>query len=119
MMDQGFVERMADSLRGLRSGIVSNLANTDKDFKEIAGGIDPKDAADSAADAIDQKNLAALSAQELSRLKLINAALARVAENRYGICVKCGREIPQARLEAIPYATMCVECKSREERRFS
>jgi DnaK suppressor protein len=35
----------------------------------------------------------------------------------YGICDMCGDRIPVARLEALPYAELCVKCKSRGERR--
>ena len=45
----------------------------------------------------------------------IDAALARVADGTYGICVSCGRAIPAGRLEARPMATMCVECAGRAQ----
>ena len=35
----------------------------------------------------------------------------------YGICERCGKKIGVARLEAVPFAALCIECKSREERR--
>jgi DnaK suppressor protein len=40
----------------------------------------------------------------------VHDALARIEAGTYGICELCGRAIPQARLEAIPYATHCKEC---------
>jgi len=43
----------------------------------------------------------------------VDAALARMDAGTYGICVSCGRRIPEARLEARPMATMCVECAAR------
>ena len=45
----------------------------------------------------------------------IDAALDRVAEGTYGVCVSCGRAIPAGRLEARPMATMCVECAGRAQ----
>jgi len=33
-------------------------------------------------------------------------------EGRYGVCDKCGKNIPKARLEVIPWAALCVTCKS-------
>jgi DnaK suppressor protein len=42
-------------------------------------------------------------------------ALERVAEGTYGRCQQCGKPIPQVRLEAIPYATYCVECEREIE----
>ncbi|MDR2028346.1 MAG: TraR/DksA family transcriptional regulator, partial [Treponema sp.] len=49
--------------------------------------------------------------------KLIDSALTRIQQGKYGLCMKCGKRIPQDRLEAIPYALMCIECKTAEERR--
>ncbi len=53
----------------------------------------------------------------MKRLQLIDSALARIENGKYGICMKCGKKIPRERLEAIPYALLCVECKTREEKR--
>ncbi len=46
----------------------------------------------------------------------IDAALARIQEGTYGTCRTCGQPIAEERLEAIPYATQCIDCKRREER---
>jgi DnaK suppressor protein len=48
-----------------------------------------------------------------SRLGEIDEALARLDEGTYGTCVVCGREIPKARLEAVPWAASCVECGAK------
>lgn len=45
----------------------------------------------------------------------IERALERVANGTYGICVRCGQPIAQARLEAVPAADLCIACKEREE----
>jgi DnaK suppressor protein len=46
----------------------------------------------------------------------IDAALGRIEEGTYGTCVNCGNEIPLARLEAYPWASLCIECKRKAER---
>lgn len=48
-------------------------------------------------------------------LEQIERALARIAEGMYGVCVRCGDRIPEARLEAVPEAELCITCKEREE----
>jgi RNA polymerase-binding protein DksA len=108
---------MEKSLTDLKTEIVSNLIVSNEDFKEIVEGMDPKDLADIASDDIDRKMIEAIGAQDLKRLKLIDSALTRIKQGKYGLCVKCGKRIPQDRLEAIPYALMCIECKTMEERR--
>ena len=116
-MDQELVARMEKSLTDLKMEIIANLVASNEDFKEIVEGMDPKDLADIASDDIDRKMIEALGSQDLKRLKLIDSALTRVQQGKYGLCVKCGKRIPQERLEAIPYALMCIECKTAEERR--
>ena len=69
------------------------------------------------SDKIDATLLDAISTKDLNRIKLIDNALTRIEQGKYGLCVKCGKPIAQARLEAIPYALMCINCKSEDERR--
>jgi RNA polymerase-binding transcription factor DksA len=57
-----------------------------------------------------------MGTQDLNRLKLMDNALARIEQGWYGLCMRCGKLIPQARLEAIPYAVLCIDCKSAEEK---
>jgi RNA polymerase-binding protein DksA len=45
----------------------------------------------------------------------IDAALKRIEDGTYGTCVNCGGEIPLARLEAQPWASLCIDCKRRAE----
>jgi RNA polymerase-binding protein DksA len=116
-MNQDFISQIKQSLTILKTGIISNLIASSEDFKEIVEGMDPKDLADVASDDMDRKMIEALGSQELKRLKLIDSALTRIEQGKYGLCVKCGKRIPQDRLEAIPYALMCIDCKTAEERR--
>ena len=46
----------------------------------------------------------------------IEAALTRIEVGTYGICTNCGEPIPAERLEAVPWATTCIDCKRKEER---
>lgn len=45
----------------------------------------------------------------------IQDALTRIDEGTYGLCTKCGRPIGEERLEAVPYATLCIEDKRAQE----
>jgi DnaK suppressor protein len=49
------------------------------------------------------------------RRQSIDEALTRLHEGTYGICADCGIEISEKRLQAVPFAKLCVECQSREE----
>ena len=54
----------------------------------------------------------ALSAQARAAVEEIDRALAKIEAGTYGTCEQCGQPIPKARLKALPYATLCVACKS-------
>lgn len=116
-MDKKFVDRMKASLENLKKEIIDKLISESSEFREILEDMDPKDLVDIAAEDIDRKTIEALGAQELKRLRSIDAALSRIENERYGLCAKCNKKIPAERLEAIPYALMCIECKSSDERR--
>jgi RNA polymerase-binding protein DksA len=47
----------------------------------------------------------------------IDAALQRIENGTYGTCVNCGEPIAQERLEALPWATLCIDCKRKDELR--
>ena len=115
--EQDFIERMEKILSDQKREIISNLLASNEDFKEIVEGMDPKDLVDVASDDIDRKMIEAIGAQELKRLRMIESALSRIQQGKYGFCIKCSKKIPYERLEAIPYAIMCIECKTAEEKR--
>ncbi len=57
-----------------------------------------------------------LASMEGDILEELDEALDRIDDGSFGTCVICGKEINQKRLEAIPYAKLCIECKSNEEK---
>ena len=61
---------------------------------------------------VDRERDLALSAQALGAVEEIDHALAKLDSGTYGICENCGRTILKARLEALPYARLCIDCKS-------
>jgi RNA polymerase-binding transcription factor DksA len=62
--------------------------------------------------AVERERDLALSAQARAAVDEIDAALAKIADGTYGTCEQCGKTIPKERLRAIPYAALCVSCKS-------
>ena len=116
-MDQAFVEQMKKSLLDMKTEILQNLVAEDEEFRDIVDNDDSKDLVDIASTDIDKKTLEALGAQEMKRLRLIESALARVENGRYGICLKSGKQIPKERLKAIPYALYRIEQQNEFERK--
>jgi len=67
-------------------------------------------------DALQQQNMAKSTMRNVeSRIKLVNAALAKFAEGDYGYCESCGDEIASARLQVNPEAPCCFACQSQQE----
>jgi len=54
--------------------------------------------------------LDALEGSAVGEIADIRAALRRIDEGTYGICARCGEDIAEKRLEALPYATECIDC---------
>jgi len=50
------------------------------------------------------------------KIEQIEEALRMLKEGRYGICQRCGQRIPKRRLKAIPFATLCIKCKEKQEK---
>jgi DnaK suppressor protein len=73
-------------------------------------------------DALDEVQLAAereLTTRSLERqaglLRNVRAALDRLADGTYGTCLQCDEEISQKRLNAVPWATLCISCQERAD----
>ncbi len=116
-MDKAFVEEMRAELIKQKEEIMHSLMSESDDFNAIVKAKQPKDLADIAADDIDRNTLETLSSNDVKRLRLIDSAISRIENERYGLCMRCNKKIPKERLKAIPYALMCIECKSNDERK--
>lgn len=117
IMTAEFLEEMKSKLKEQRGTILNSLAGQSNDMRELVKTVESGDEADVAADAIDRTLLTALGTQDAKRLQQIDNALDRIYQGKYGRCVICGKEIPEERLKALPYALMCVSCATAQERR--
>ncbi len=72
--------------------------------------------ADSATATLDREVDFTLEENAEQVLHAIDAALERIEAGTYGLCTRCGKPIATERLEALPYATLCIEDKRLEER---
>ncbi len=100
----------------LRSLIHDALIESKReDYLELAGSV--HDSGDeSVADLLEGLNLAQRE-REVEELTDVEAALARIAGSRYGICLDCGAVIAPDRLQAWPTAKRCIACQTRYETR--
>jgi RNA polymerase-binding protein DksA len=75
----------------------------------------PLHPADVATDHSEQEKTMGLLEREQQTLHEITAALARIEQGIFGRCEECADEIPEARLEAVPYARHCIDCARQIE----
>lgn len=71
--------------------------------------------ADQGTDEFSYEQLLNLVKSESRYLYRVEEALQRIDEGSYGKCELCGNDIGKARLEALPYTRMCIECAEKEE----
>jgi len=48
------------------------------------------------------------------RLSEVKSALSHIEDNTYGVCKNCGKKIPEERLEAMPSASLCIDCNRKK-----
>jgi DnaK suppressor protein len=107
------LEGEAIGLRADIAEVASRIAERLGDAVASAGD----DEADTAANAFEREHSLALTQNAQDLLSQTERALQRIDAGTYGVCESCGKAIGKARLLAFPRATLCVECKQREERR--
>ncbi len=89
--------------------LVSKLNEIDEDLKEHGTEADFEErATETAGDEV----LEGLGVQGLKEAQQIKAALKRIEDGRYGICVQCDEDIPEKRLELLPHTPLCMSCMS-------
>lgn len=79
------------------------------DLRQEDGAL-PSDWEEQATALENSEVLEALDEQTRQEIQHVQAALERIAQGTYGICVRCGNHIPTRRLEALPYSTRCISC---------
>jgi RNA polymerase-binding transcription factor DksA len=119
--DRGDIEdpdRLRADLLAARAEAVAQRDARTADFEEFVDGADLVNTDDEhdpegATIAFERAQVIALRDDAVRRIGLIDDALARMDAGTYGRCVGCGRQIPPARLAAIPGVETCVDCAAR------
>jgi len=76
----------------------------------------PISSAENASDTYEQDFAFMSMESEEELMRKVDRALQRVREKTYGECEECNKDINPERLEALPWATMCIKCQEMEER---
>lgn len=116
-----FLEKQKNRLLQLRDGMLDSMSGVARDnLRSRAEGSEASafgmHQADAGSDAYDRDFALSLLSQEQDALYEIDEALKRIDLGSYGVCEMSGKPIPHARLEAIPFARLTVECQSQIEK---
>ena len=93
-----------------------DVVEGDESAGELSSAAGDQHLADHAAELVDREVDSSLEENAEQIANEIEVALGRIDEGTYGTCARCGKDIPEERLEAVPYAILCVDCKRLEER---
>jgi DnaK suppressor protein len=116
MARQNALLRLRKTLQARRADLCKTLEDEVKNLRDLKAADATGDSADAAfvADSDEvSSQLAELDSRELSR---IERALGRFQQGQYGTCENCKGKIALTRLNALPYATLCINCERQMEK---
>lgn len=102
----------------IKHKILSEISKTEQlieEYKDMSGPVEPDDAIGriTRMDAINNKSVTEASLRQAKeKLKNLNRVLEKLGTNEFGICLKCGNEIPVGRILFRPESLHCVNCAS-------
>lgn len=121
-MEKGYskkeLQQFEKKLRKLREKIVDNVEALEEEVhhKDGNSNLSYNHLADVDSDAFEEEITLGQMENEEEMVQRIDEALGRIADGSYGLCMKTGKKILKARLEAIPYAEYTVEAQEELER---
>lgn len=107
---ENFRKTLLEQKKKLLEKVESSVKTNKEEDKEEVG-----DAADIASDYYERELAMNLSEAERQRLREVEDALERIEAGSYGQCESCSNMISTPRLEALPFAKLCIECQAKEE----
>ena len=111
-MSKSKLDDIKDKLIAEREVLVSKLGTNDLSVDDA----ETPDPVDLAVRNYSKNVMLAVSENESKQLVLINEALMRIADDEYGICQNCEKEINPKRLDAVPWARYCLSCQELVEK---
>ena len=116
LVDPEWLKAIREALVQQRQRLHSVVQSTAAQMAERTG--DLPDVSDRASEGYGDELAAGLLAIEAAQLDEIEAAIRRIDLGSYGICLDCHKAIPRKRLEILPFAQRCLNCKGAKERQI-
>ena len=115
-MDKEKLQYHRQKLQVLRAELIDKLQNRYKDAMAL-GKDSGLDSADEAYNIYSRNIMLGRVETDALKLQLVEQALKRIDADVYGICLECEEDIEDRRLEYVPFARYCTECKSELEKK--
>ncbi len=116
-MEQADVERLRQKLEFQRHETRQFLRRLEQEARSLDAEA-TQDSAERCVISVSKESLFERSSQRRTVLGLIEAALKRIADGSFGICVGCGDEIQDQRLQALPWTQFCLRCQGELEEKI-
>lgn len=116
---QKFKKLLLEKRASMTEEITGITSIFDSTLKEKTGDLSSHSyhMADQGTDAMEREMAFARSSKSGRFIHHIDMALKRIEDGTYGKCFGCGKQINPARLEVVPHARFCIECKEKEEQK--
>lgn len=113
-MDQKKMKMFREKLQEKKEQILETFTKN-KNYGKEADGEPSQDIADKAANSYTKEFLFSLSNSERQILQQVDNALSRIQDRNYGVCASCDDSMNLKRLQAVPWATLCISCQEKQE----
>lgn len=114
-MDKNSMERYKDQLLKAKQEVLNRVQKAEDYGREADAEGEGMDLADKASNSYTKEFLFSLSNTDRKLLQLIDEALERIEDGSYGLCLHTGEPIEPKRLQAIPWARLCIKAQEMEE----
>lgn len=112
--DKHLLLQFRSGLREQQRELLHTIENAEKEIRDFSAPV-PLDPIDLSGFTASKESLFARASHDRSRLRLIQRALERVNDGSFGICVECEGPIGMKRLQALPWASHCIQCQEQAE----
>jgi DnaK suppressor protein len=113
-LDKHLLLQFKSGLREQQRELLHTIENAEKDIRDFSAPV-PLDPIDLSCYSASKESLFARASQDRGRLRLIQQALERINDGSFGICAGCEGPIGLKRLQALPWASHCIQCQEQAE----
>ena len=113
-LDKHLLLQFKSGLREQQRELLHTIENAERDIRDFSAPV-PLDPIDLSCYTASKESLFARASQDRGRLRLIQQALERISAGSFGICAECEGPIGLKRLQALPWASHCIQCQEKAE----